>query len=229
MECAAKGRGTRCVGPAIRRCARCGAVAYCSLSHQISHWSDHEQECERLEVQMRDADILNTFPFTFSEEATLQLLYVGDRGSIGGLVCVANVRLFGGRRGGIYWMSGYGVGFPACGWGAGVSISVADPISPLSKQLSCWKEYYEWRSISLDSPVALLLHWALGICFCLRDLSAAFCTVLRAIGRSIQLVLGYIDLYATVGLGTRVHGALFYHDLSLGSSIPKDDLDRLLF
>ncbi|XP_021731170.1 zinc finger MYND domain-containing protein 15-like isoform X3 [Chenopodium quinoa] len=74
MECAAKGRGTRCVGPAIRRCARCGAVAYCSLSHQISHWSDHEQECERLEEQMRDADILNTFPFTFSEEATLQIL-----------------------------------------------------------------------------------------------------------------------------------------------------------
>lgn len=37
------------------------------------------------------------------------------------------------------------------------------PISPLSKQLSCWKEYYEWRSISLDSSVALLLHWPLTI------------------------------------------------------------------
>lgn len=35
MECAGKGRGTRCIGPARRRCGRCGAVAYCSVSHQV--------------------------------------------------------------------------------------------------------------------------------------------------------------------------------------------------
>lgn len=49
------------------------------------------------------------------------------------------------------------VGFPT------PIISAQYPISPLTKQLSCWKEYYEWRSISLDSPVALLLHWPLTI------------------------------------------------------------------
>uniref|UniRef100_A0A803MB42 MYND-type domain-containing protein n=1 Tax=Chenopodium quinoa TaxID=63459 RepID=A0A803MB42_CHEQI len=163
MECAAKGRGTRCVGPAIRRCARCGAVAYCSLSHQISHWSDHEQECERLEEQMRDADILNTFPFTFSEEATLQVPY---------------------------------------------------PISSLSKQLSCWKEYYDWRSISLDSPVALLLHWPLTIYYALQLNDS------RIRRRDVSKLINIHYL----GLGIRVHGALFYHDLSLRSSIPKDDL-----
>ena len=35
MECAGKGRGTRCLGPPRRRCDRCGAVAYCSSSHQV--------------------------------------------------------------------------------------------------------------------------------------------------------------------------------------------------
>lgn len=70
MECAGKGRGTRCMGSARRRCGRCGAVAYCSVSHQMSHWNEHKEECERLEQQMKRVDVLNDFPFTFSQEAT---------------------------------------------------------------------------------------------------------------------------------------------------------------
>jgi hypothetical protein len=73
MECAARGFATRCVGPPTRRCGQCGAVAYCSVSHQISHWSYHKEECERLEEQMRRVDLLNDFPFTFTEEATIQV------------------------------------------------------------------------------------------------------------------------------------------------------------
>ncbi|KAH9609165.1 hypothetical protein KSS87_002391 [Heliosperma pusillum] len=119
MECAAKGRGSRCVGPPLRRCVRCKAVAYCSLSHQISHWNDHKEECERLQEQMGNVDIVNEFPFTFREEATTQFSQKKKK-------------------------------------------SHADPVS-LSKQLSCWKEYYDWRSIPTDSPVALLLQWPLTI------------------------------------------------------------------
>lgn len=33
----------------------------------------------------------------------------------------------------------------------------------ISRHLTSWKEYYEWRSIPLHSPVALLLHWPLMI------------------------------------------------------------------
>ncbi|GKC53029.1 hypothetical protein Tco_1075774, partial [Tanacetum coccineum] len=33
----------------------------------------------------------------------------------------------------------------------------------LNKQLSSWNDYYEWRGVPLDSPVALLLHWPLTI------------------------------------------------------------------
>ncbi|KNA17744.1 hypothetical protein SOVF_076090 [Spinacia oleracea] len=165
MECAANGRGTRCVGPPVRRCARCGAVAYCSLSHQISHWSDHKEECERLEEQMRDADILNTFPFTFCEEATLQILeeeesrcaFLSRRSlhKIGMWSCECSCGV-----------SNICPNFPAlikCWNLSSTLVPCGDPISPLSKQLSCWKEYYEWRSITLDSPIALLLQWPLTI------------------------------------------------------------------
>lgn len=35
MECAGKGTNRRCLAPSTRRCARCGTVAYCSVSHQV--------------------------------------------------------------------------------------------------------------------------------------------------------------------------------------------------
>ncbi|KAL6571750.1 hypothetical protein OROHE_002619 [Orobanche hederae] len=69
MECAGKGSLTPCYGPPIRRCNRCRAVVYCSLSHQVSHRSVHKIECERLKLQMKRADVLNNFPFTFTQEA----------------------------------------------------------------------------------------------------------------------------------------------------------------
>nr|XP_019705377.1 uncharacterized protein LOC105042930 isoform X2 [Elaeis guineensis] len=71
MECAARGRGEPCApGPPTRRCGLCGAVAYCSPSHQALHWNEHKEECARLEEHMKHADLLNDFPFTFSMEAT---------------------------------------------------------------------------------------------------------------------------------------------------------------
>ncbi|XP_062111787.1 uncharacterized protein LOC133823180 isoform X6 [Humulus lupulus] len=73
MECAWKGRTNRCLGPARRRCGGCGAVAYCSASHQISHWSEHKEECDRLKQHMKHIDSLNEFPFTFSIQATIQV------------------------------------------------------------------------------------------------------------------------------------------------------------
>ncbi|CAI9271962.1 unnamed protein product [Lactuca saligna] len=38
----------------------------------------------------------------------------------------------------------------------------AGPLSILTKKLSSWNEYYEWRGIPLDSHVALRLHWELN-------------------------------------------------------------------
>ncbi|XP_010272096.1 PREDICTED: zinc finger MYND domain-containing protein 15 isoform X2 [Nelumbo nucifera] len=165
MECAAKGRGTRCIGPATRRCGRCGAVAYCSVSHQLSHWRDHKQECERLELQMRSAEVLHDFPFTFSKEATLQ-------------VCekqVTRCSFLMTRRLHLVGMWKY-----ECSCGTSVASSdhlriiddwnlpstlcpCCEPITPISICLRSWKDYYEWRCLPLHSPVALLLHWTLTV------------------------------------------------------------------
>lgn len=47
---------------------------HCYISFfKIAHWSQHKQECERLEQQMKNVDVLNDFPFTFTGEATSQV------------------------------------------------------------------------------------------------------------------------------------------------------------
>ncbi|XAR65006.1 hypothetical protein NMG60_11008939 [Bertholletia excelsa] len=165
MECAGKGRGVRCVGPPVRRCARCEAVAYCSVSHQISHWSFHKEECERLEQQMKRADVLNEFPFTFAHQATVQVCegretrcsFLTKRGihqqgmwkhecCCAGSVASSNCSRL---------IKGWNLPSTLC--------PCTGPSSPIPEQLSGWEHYYEWRSIPLDSPVALLLHWPLTL------------------------------------------------------------------
>ncbi|KAK7307176.1 hypothetical protein VNO77_40005 [Canavalia gladiata] len=165
MECAAKGSGTRCSGAATRPCARCEAVAYCSLSHQIAHWSRHKHECDRLQQQMKSVEVLNHFPFTFSREATFQ-------------VCAKQETRcsFLSKRGlhqvGM-WMHECNCG-PSCasfdclglnnGWDLpSILCPCCGPDTPVSEQLHSWRDYCKWRCIPLDSPVALLLHWPLTV------------------------------------------------------------------
>ncbi|XP_011086468.1 zinc finger MYND domain-containing protein 15 isoform X3 [Sesamum indicum] len=162
MECAGKGSRTPCAGgPPTRGCHRCRAVAYCSLSHQVSHWSVHRSECKRLEQQMKRADVLNDFPFTFTREAT----------QIQGTRCSFLTRH------GIHCL-----GMWKCECSCGISTTSFDnlrladgwnlpselcpctgPSSPIPKRLTTWKDYCEWRCIPLYSPAALLLHWPLTV------------------------------------------------------------------
>ncbi|KAL5552971.1 hypothetical protein UlMin_040372 [Ulmus minor] len=165
MECAWKGRGTRCTGPPRRRCTTCGAVAYCSASHQISHWSEHKEECKRLKQHMKNIDVLNEFPFTFSLEATTQVCEKQETRCS-----------FLSKRG----IHKLGMWLYECHCGAAVSsldcsrlidgwdlpdilCPCIEPVSPISKLLSSWKDYYEWRHIPLHSHVALLLHLPLTL------------------------------------------------------------------
>ncbi|XP_043705305.1 zinc finger MYND domain-containing protein 15 [Telopea speciosissima] len=165
MECAAKGRGTRCIGPPTRRCGRCGVVAYCSVAHQLSHWSDHKEECARFEQQMRSADVLHDFPFTFSSEALVQVHEKPE----------TRCSFF--MRQGLHQV---GMWRYECHCGASVAASdcprmiydwnlptilcpCREPKTPTSMRLSNWKDYYEWRCLPLHSPVALLLQWTVTI------------------------------------------------------------------
>ncbi|OWM76015.1 zinc finger MYND domain-containing protein 15 [Punica granatum] len=165
MECAGKGRGTRCVGPARQRCGRCRAVAYCSASHQLSHWSVHKEECARLEEQMKQVDVLNDFPFTFSEEATVQVCenqesrcsFLTRRGihlkGMWACECSCQPVVKSLQSGRLYdsW------NLPS------ILCPCSGPPSPLLNRLVGWDDYYKWRDIPLHSPIAVLLHWPLTI------------------------------------------------------------------
>ncbi|KAK9113933.1 hypothetical protein Syun_020730 [Stephania yunnanensis] len=166
MECGARGSSRMlCSGPAIRRCGRCGVVAYCSISHQVAHWSYHKEECGRLEKQMMNAHLLHHFPFPFSMEATLQVLE--KKVTRCSFLMQRNLHLLG------MWKH-------ECNCGA--SVSSADYLrvndewglqsllcpcqevpKPMSVCLNNWRSYYDWRCIPLNSPVAVLLHWPLTI------------------------------------------------------------------
>ncbi|CAH8363894.1 unnamed protein product [Eruca vesicaria subsp. sativa] len=203
MECAARGLGTRCVGPPTRRCGNCGSVAYCSVSHQSWHWRYHKEECERLEEQMRGVDLLNEFPFTFTEEATVQIsekqesrcsfLTKRDLHHTGMWIyeckCGASSPRFSAydRNKGWYLPSS--------------SCPCLGPLSPVPSQLCSWTDYYEWRKIPLDSPVALLLHWPLTIYHAIQatgigSLSPRISNELRIHYLGPQKELGQLGVFA---------------------------------
>ncbi|XP_027097638.1 uncharacterized protein [Coffea arabica] len=165
MECAGKGSRSPCSGPPTRRCGRCQAVAYCSISHQVAHRSVHKVECERLEQQMKRADILNDFPFSFTREATVQVRercetrcsFLMKRG-----VHCSGMWMYECRCGAL--TNSQCPTRPIEGWSLSGSLCPCKgPPSPIPKQITCWKDYYEWRCIPLYSPVALLLHWPLTL------------------------------------------------------------------
>ncbi|XVE75130.1 hypothetical protein DITRI_Ditri12bG0071600 [Diplodiscus trichospermus] len=167
MECAGKGNGTRCLGPPRKRCVRCGAVAYCSASHQISHWKEHRKECERLQQQMKLLDLLNDFPFAFSQEATIQISekqesrcsFLSKRG-----IHQVGMWAYECCCGALSAASfGYSRSESDSWYLSNILCPCRGPSSPITKSLCSWKDYYDWMCLPLHSPVALLLHWPLTV------------------------------------------------------------------
>uniref|UniRef100_A0A7N0U1K4 MYND-type domain-containing protein n=1 Tax=Kalanchoe fedtschenkoi TaxID=63787 RepID=A0A7N0U1K4_KALFE len=165
MECAAKGGRTRCLGPPKRLCSRCGAVAYCSVSHQLAHARAHREECGRLEQHMRRVHETNDFPFEFAPLATTLVVEKTETR------CSVLSKLGVHRLGMWLWECSCGKWINSLyssrvddSWNLPCKLSPCRaPESPMTKILSGWKDYYEWRCIPLASPVSLLLHWPLTI------------------------------------------------------------------
>ncbi|KAL4015884.1 zinc finger MYND domain-containing protein 15 isoform X1 [Cucumis melo var. makuwa] len=170
MECAGKGRGTRCTGSATRRCGRCGVVAYCSVDHQVKHWNDHKDECKRFELQMERIDALNEFPFTFSEEATVQLCQKQEsRCSFLSKRAIHKVGMWFYECPCGEAATSYNFSRLNDGWVLPrLLCPCSEPLSPITKRLHSWKDYYDWRCIPLHSPAALLLHWPLTISYAVQ-------------------------------------------------------------
>ncbi|KAL2483402.1 zinc ion binding [Forsythia ovata] len=165
MDCAGRGSQSPCSGPATRRCSRCRVVAYCSISHQVSHWSVHKKECERLQQQMKRAHVLSDFPFTYTQEASekrevrCSLLIKHGIHRTGMWMCECSCEgsstLFNQSR-------------LLEGWNLPSALCPCKGLSSPIPELTSWKDYYEWRCIPLCSPAALLLHWPLTIYWAIR-------------------------------------------------------------
>ncbi|CAN1311158.1 Zinc finger MYND domain-containing protein 15 [Linum perenne] len=241
MECSGKGSRGRCVGPATRRCRGCGAVAYCSVSHQLSHWNYHKKECERLEQQMKRVDVLNEFPFTFSEEATMEVIekretrcsFLSKRG-IHGLgmwkyVCECGESLGPADSTRMFDVADRlkegnwdlpGELCPCCG-----------PASPKPITLTSWQDYYDWRCIPLHSPVALLLHWPLTVYYATQIAIAGR----SALGTSKRLCIHYLgpekelSQLAAFGELRALFPDVLLHVELIGPAIPESRFYKIAF
>ncbi|WVZ65932.1 hypothetical protein U9M48_015217 [Paspalum notatum var. saurae] len=171
MECAARGLAAEpCAGGvADRRCGGCGAVSYCSRAHQIIHWSVHKEECERFAEQMRHINLLSQFPFTFLEPPALIHGFPSAR-----CFLLQSIKLH--QRG--LWKSecicGPDVASAedlniAAEWNLQSSLCpCTEPENPVRSVLESWEDYYQWRSLPMHSPVAVILHWPLTLYHCLQ-------------------------------------------------------------
>ncbi|CAD6223785.1 unnamed protein product [Miscanthus lutarioriparius] len=171
MECAAKGLAAEpCFcGVANRRCGGCGAVAYCSRAHQVIHWRVHKEECKRFAEQMRRIDVLSQFPFTFLEPPALNHELSSAR-----CLFLQSIKLH--QKG--LWKSECICGRDVAPvkdlsieaeWNLQSSLCpCTEPRNPVPSVLASWEDYYEWRSLPLHSPVAVLLHWPLSLYHCIQ-------------------------------------------------------------
>ncbi|GAB2214154.1 hypothetical protein Drorol1_Dr00018494 [Drosera rotundifolia] len=131
------------------------------VTGDLSHWSDHREECGRLEQHMKSVHTLNDFPFTFHQEGMAaqlnrcSFLEKRDLHRVGMWLHECSCEEFSFSSTNSRLIDCWNLPSNLC--------PCTGPVSPLSKQLSSWKEYYEWRNIPLDSPVSLLLHWPLTI------------------------------------------------------------------
>ncbi|CAN4124301.1 unnamed protein product [Withania somnifera] len=114
---------------------------------------------------MKHAHVVSDFPFTFSEEATVQVC--DKRETRCSFLIKQGIHCVG------MWTFECSCGTstaildclrPIKCWNLSSALCPCkEPSTPSPKLFSGWKEYYEWRCIPLYSPVALLLHWPLTL------------------------------------------------------------------
>ncbi|XP_044795316.2 zinc finger MYND domain-containing protein 15 isoform X2 [Bubalus bubalis] len=167
-------------------CPQCGAVLYCGEACLRADWKrcpddvSHRFWCPRLAAFMERAGELATLPFTYTAEVTSETFnkeaFLASRGLTRG-----------------YWtqfsMLIPGPGAPRHPRGSTPSLSLllhGDPYQPLQGDgpalmppvppdsprglFGSWQDYYTWRGLSLDSPMAVLLTYPLTVYYVITHL-----------------------------------------------------------
>ncbi|KAM5273289.1 zinc finger MYND domain-containing protein 15 [Ctenodactylus gundi] len=166
-------------------CPQCSAVLYCGEACLQADWQrcpedvSHRFWCPRLAAFMQRTEELATLPFTYTAEATSETFnkeaFLASRGLTRG-----------------YWtqlsMLMPGLGTPRHPWGSMPSLSLLSedpyqllqgdgsalmppvPPDPPRSPFGSWQDYYTWRGLSLDSPVAALLTYPLTVYYVITHL-----------------------------------------------------------
>ncbi|KAM6175891.1 zinc finger MYND domain-containing protein 15 [Erethizon dorsatum] len=166
-------------------CPQCGAVLYCGEACLRTDWrrcpddASHRFWCPKLAAFMERAGELATLPFTYTAEVTSETFnkeaFLASRGLTRG-----------------YWtqisMLIPGPGTPRTPQGSMPSLSLLSgdpyqllqgdgpalmppvPSDPPRGPFGSWQEYYMWRGLSLDSPMAVLLTYPLTVYYVITHL-----------------------------------------------------------
>ncbi|EDL12569.1 zinc finger, MYND-type containing 15, isoform CRA_b, partial [Mus musculus] len=167
-------------------CPQCSAVLYCGEACLQADWRrcpddvSHRFWCPRLSAFMERVGELASLPFTYTAEVTSETFnkeaFLASRGLTRG-----------------YWtqlsMLIPGPGAPRYPWGSTSSLSCLlngdpyqllqgdgpalmppVPLEPPRSLFGSWQDYYTWRGLSLDSPMAVLLTYPLTVYYVITHL-----------------------------------------------------------
>ncbi|XP_044134421.1 zinc finger MYND domain-containing protein 15 [Bufo gargarizans] len=221
-------------------CDTCDAVLYCSEDCKMQNWKkspwdvSHEFWCEKMKRFMQYEERLADLPFHFIKEVTSRLfdkeLFLSSRNLIGGYWTVESIHYHTSHLQGKSpaWNLEEGRGEPLL---KHIDVLRLQPKERLKSTLLSWKEYYNWRGLSLDNPLAALLTYPLTIYYIISTLVPQHfpeLNILKKQSMKIHIMAG----------GQEYHNILLFWELVLlmphvvlelvfvGSDLPVEEDDR---
>nr|XP_030718061.1 zinc finger MYND domain-containing protein 15 isoform X8 [Globicephala melas] len=167
-------------------CPQCGAVLYCGEACLQADWKrcpddvSHRFWCPRLAAFMERAGELATLPFTYTAEVTSETFnkeaFLASRGLTRGYwtqlsMLIPGPGTLGHPRGSTPSLSVLLNGDPyQLLQGDGPALMPPVPPDPPRGLFGSWQDYYTWRGLSLDSPMAVLLTYPLTVYYVITHL-----------------------------------------------------------
>ncbi|XP_073654315.1 zinc finger MYND domain-containing protein 15 isoform X2 [Tursiops truncatus] len=167
-------------------CPQCGAVLYCGEACLQADWKrcpddvSHRFWCPRLAAFMERAGELATLPFTYTAEVTSETFnkeaFLASRGLTRGYwtqlsMLIPGPGTLGHPRGSTPSLSVLLNGDPyQLLQGDGPALMPPVPPDPPRSLFGSWQDYYTWRGLSLDSPMAVLLTYPLTVYYVITHL-----------------------------------------------------------
>ncbi|KAM6163143.1 zinc finger MYND domain-containing protein 15 [Rhynchocyon petersi] len=167
-------------------CPHCSAVLYCGEACLLADWRrcpddvSHRFWCPRLKAFMERAGELATLPFTYTAEVTSETFnkeaFLASHGLTRGYWTQLSMLIPGPGmpthpRGNTPSLSFLLNGDPyQLLQGDGPTLMPPVPPDPPKSLFGSWQDYYTWRGLSLDSPVAVLLTYPLTVYYVITHL-----------------------------------------------------------